>query len=465
MPPAAIRLSFAAGTLVLEGPTPAAVRQVFGAQPWVWDRRVGAWRCDAVEYGSVRRPLQALGTVTDSVPQWGRVHWPAVDLPELRTEQKEALEAWKPTGRGVLVMPTGTGKTEVALAIMRETAVSTLVVAPVRDLMYQWHRRILRGLGFDAGIIGDHVFRVQSVSVTTYESACIHMERLGARFGLIVFDECHHLPGPVRRDAARMSAAPLRLGLTATPERSDGRHADLDALVGPVVYRLPLAAARGRTLAEYEIVRIPVYLSDTEQNRYDALTRQVRYYVAERRREEPNFSWQDLCAQTGKDPAARRALAAYFGRKSIEDRAAEKLRVLEDLFRLHAGGPIIVFAGSNAMARDVSRRFLIPCLLNHCGKKERLEILEGLRDGSYPALVANQVLDEGVDVPEVKVAVVIGGTASTRQSRQRLGRVLRKAGNARATLYEVVCAATKEEDRSRRRRGTDAYQGTRHRRL
>jgi superfamily II DNA or RNA helicase len=362
-------------------------------------------------------------------------------------------------------MPTGTGKTEVALAIMREMAISTLVVAPVSDLMHQWHRRILQGLGVDAGIIGDNVFRVQPVSVTTCESACIHMERLGSRFGLIVFDECHHLPGAVRRDAARMAAGPFRLGLTATPERSDGRHVDLDGLIGPIMYRLPLGEARGQTLADYEVIRIPVYLSDEEQARYDALSAQVRSYLAARCRQEPGFAWQDLCGQTGKDPAARRALAAYFARKAIEDRAAEKLRVLEDLFRLHAGSPILIFAGSNAMARDVSRRFLIPCLLNHCGKHERREILDGLQQGVYPALVANQVLDEGVDVPEVKVAIVLGGTASTRQAKQRLGRVLRKAGNARAILYEVVCTATKEEERSRRRRDSDAYQGTRHRRL
>jgi superfamily II DNA or RNA helicase len=130
--------------------------------------------------------------------------------------------------------------------------------------MYQWHRRILQGLGYDAGVIGDNVFRLLPVAVTTYESACIHMERLGARFGLLIFDECHHLPSDVRRDAARMSAAPMRLGLTATPERSDGRYADLDELIGPVVYQLPLAAARGQTLADYEVVRIPVYLSDQE---------------------------------------------------------------------------------------------------------------------------------------------------------------------------------------------------------
>jgi superfamily II DNA or RNA helicase len=466
MPSVIPGLSFVGGTLVLQGMSPAAVRQVFGPGPWVWDRRVGTWRCDAIEYVSVRRSLQESGcSFADAVPQWSRVRWPKVDLNPLRPEQSAALAAWKTTGRGVLVMPTGTGKTEVALAIMRDTAVSTLVVAPVRDLMYQWHRRILQGLGMDAGIIGDNVFRLRPVCVTTYDSACIHMERLGAKFALIIFDECHHLPGEMRRDAARMAAAPNRLGLTATPERSDGRHADLDQLIGPVVYHLPLAEVRGQTLADYEVIRIPVYLLDEEQARYDALSAQVRDYLNERRKTEPAFTWEDLCSETGKDPEARRVLKAYFARKAIEDRAAEKLRVLEDIFRLHAGSPTIIFAGSNAMARDVSRRFLIPCLLNHCGKKERLEILEGVRDGIYPALVANRVLDEGVDVPEVKVAVVIGGTASTRQAKQRLGRILRKAGNARATLYEVVCADTREEQRSRRRRESDAYHGTRHRRL
>jgi superfamily II DNA or RNA helicase len=338
------------------------------------------------------------------------------------------------------------------------------VVAPVRDLMYQWHRRILESLGLDAGIIGDNVFSVRPVSVTTYDSAYIHMDKLGDRFALIVFDECHHLPGPMRRDAARMCAAPMRMGLTATPERSDNLHADLDWLIGPKVYEMPLSAARGQSLADYEVTRIPIHLSREEQTRYDQLSQEVRSYIVERRRTEPQYAWKDLCNESCKTPEARRAMRAYFAKKSIEDRAEEKLRVLEDLFRLHVGEPCLVFAGSNAMARDVSRRFLIPCLLNHCGKKERLEVLRGLEDGTYPALVANQVLDEGVDLPEVKVAVVIGGTASSRQAKQRPGRVLRKSGNARAVLYEVVCADTTEEHRSRRRRKSDAYKDVRHRR-
>lgn len=459
-------IEFSSGTLLLHDASPADVERYFGASHgWSWDARVRAWRCDALEYLRLRGVLMANPAIETRVRVWRRVTWPQIALPPLRLEQTEALNAWHAERRGVVVMPTGTGKTEVALAAMRDTSVSTLVVSPVRDLMYQWQRRILAGLGYDSGIIGDNVFRVKPISVTTYDSACIHMDRLGNQFGLLIFDECHHLAGPQRRDAARMSPAPYRLGLTATLERSDGLHTDLGWLIGPTVYNLSLNSVRGKTLADFEIIRIPVHLSDAEQAQYDSLSRQVRRYMQTRRETNPRFRWEDLCADSGQDPAAREALRAYRIKQAIEDRAEEKLRVLEDLFRLHAHTPLVIFAGSNAMARDVSRRFLVPCLLSHCGKKERHDILSGLQEGRYPALVANQVLDEGVDLPEVKVAVVIGGMASTKQAKQRLGRILRKSGNARATLYEVVCADTNEERRSRQRRASDAYQGTRHRRI
>jgi superfamily II DNA or RNA helicase len=441
---------------------------LFGRDAWVWDGRVSAWRCEAIHYADARARLsERFGAgFQDEVPNPPRVSWPKIELPALRQEQQEALEAWQQAGgRGQIIMPTGTGKTEVALAAMAESRIAALVVAPIRDLMYQWHRRILRGLGYDAGIVGDALFNVQPVTVTTYDSAYIHMGELGARFGLVVFDEEHHLPGPSLREAALFCAAPLRLGLTATPERSDGREGDLDWLVGPVVYREEISHAKGKVLADYDVVRIPVHLDEREQARYDEASRAVRSFIADRHKEKKDYDWQDLCAESGKDPRARAAQKAYYAKKAIEDRAAEKLRVLEDLFRLHAFDRVIVFAGSNAMAMDVSRRFLVPTLLSHSGKRERLAVLEGFAGGGFPVVVANRVLDEGVDVPEAKVAVVIGGQASTRQAKQRLGRVLRRSGAAKARLYEVVCEDTGEEERSQKRRRSDAYAGRIHRRL
>jgi superfamily II DNA or RNA helicase len=464
---ASIVLSFDRGTLVLGGPGGKTAVDAAGGT-WAWDDRVSAWRCDAIQYPQIHRELaDRFGQAfRDEVPNPARVFWPQVSLPELRPEQSEAVAAWTKAGcRGQVIMPTGTGKTEVALAAMAQTGTATLVVAPIRDLMYQWHRRILKGLGYDAGIVGDNTFNLRPVTVTTYDSACIHMAQIGARFGLLVFDEEHHLPGPTYREAAIMSTAAMRLGLTATPERYDGRQADLDWLIGPVAYQMPFQKARGGTLAEFAIVRIPVHLAPGEQANFDQYSRQLRHFIAERRRGNPGYTWQDLCGDSGKDPAARLALKAYYLKQAIEDRAAEKLRVLEDLFRLHAGQKTIVFAGSNAMAMEVSRRFLLPTILSHTRKKERLAVLDGFAKGDFPVIVANRVLDEGVDVPEAKVAVVIGGQASTRQAKQRLGRILRKTGNAAATLYEVVCQTAGETERSRQRRRSDAYERTSHRRI
>lgn len=463
-----VRLSFDRGTLVLSSPEPRLVTSALGHALFTWDERIGAWRCEAIHYPRVRSAFRdRLGDrFRDDVPEPRKIDWPKVDLPLLRPEQRAAAEAWRASGgRGQVIMPTGTGKTEVALAIMAETRVATLVVAPVRDLMYQWHRRILRGLTYDAGIVGDNLYNVKPVTVTTYDSAYIHMGELGADFGLVVFDEAHHLPGRSYREAALLSAAPMRLGLTATPERADQAHVELDHLIGPVVYRMKLSEARGKTLAAYNVVRIPVALTPEEQDLYDRAAREVRDYIRKKREENKDYGWEDLCAESGKDPEARRVQKAFHLRKSIEDRAEEKLRVLEDLFRLHPKERVLIFAGSNAMALDVSRRFLVPTILSHTRKRERLQFLEGFASGKFPVLVANQVLDEGVDVPAAKVAVVIGGQASTRQAQQRLGRILRKQGEARAVLYEVVTGDTREEERSRKRRKSDAYERSVHRRL
>jgi superfamily II DNA or RNA helicase len=462
------KLAFDRGTLLLTLADLVSPIDL-GFDGWEWDNRAHAWRRWAIDYSKVRAECRdRLGSdFIDSVAPPPRVAFPLDELPALRPEQDQALAAWRDAkGRGVIVMPTGTGKTEVALAAMSRTRVATLIVAPVRDLMHQWHQRILRKLGYDAGIVGDSLFNIRPVTVTTYDSAYLHMAEMGDQFGLVIFDEVHHLPGASYREAARFCAAPFRMGLTATPDRSDGRDADLKDLIGPIVFRQEIAQARGRTLAAYDVVRIPVKLDDSEQAKYEAAGRVVRSFLSSRREQgNAKYTWKDLCAESGKDPAARNAQNAYYLRKSIEDRASEKLRVLEDLFRLHVGERVIVFAGSNAMARDISARFLVPTLLSHSRKKERRTVLEGFSAGTFPVLVANRVLDEGVDVPAAKVAVVLGGQASTRQAKQRLGRVLRKSGPSRAVLYEVVCQDTNDEERSRKRRRSDAYTHVRRRKL
>src|SRR4029079_54639 len=122
-----------------------------------------------------------------------------------------------------------------------------IVLAPTLDLVRQWYDVLRTTFGTAVGVIGGGEYDVQSLTVSTYDSAYLHMEHLGDRFGLVVFDECHHLPGAAYALAARAAVAPFRLGLTATPERADGRHAALDELVAPSSIARTSSISRART--------------------------------------------------------------------------------------------------------------------------------------------------------------------------------------------------------------------------
>ena len=102
------------------------------------------------------------------------------------------------------------------------------------------------------------------------------MKEIGNRFRLVVFDEAHHLPGPTLHEAPSTAWRRDTLGLTATPERADQRERLLDELIGPLVFREDIAEAKGRTLADYSLVRVPIYLGAEEQDEFDRLSRRVR---------------------------------------------------------------------------------------------------------------------------------------------------------------------------------------------
>lgn len=138
-----------------------------------------------------------------------------------------------------------------------------------------------------------------------------------------------------------------------------------------------------------------------------------------------------------------------------------KLRVLADLLSQHYPEPILIFTNDNATVYRISQEFLIPAITHQTPVKERHDILTRFHERKYNILIASHVLNEGVDVPDARVAIILSGTGSSREYIQRLGRVLRKGTdtNKRATLYEVIAEDTSEERTSERRRGT-AQPGT-----
>ena len=132
--------------------------------------------------------------------------------------------------------------------------------------------------------------------------------------------------------------------------------------------------------------------------------------------------------------------------------ASSKLKVLGDILRKHVGERILIFTEYNDLVYAISRRFLIPSITHKTPKNERVENLDKFRRGKYNILVTSKVLDEGVDVPEASVGIILSGTGSKREFVQRLGRILRKKGNKSAVLYEIITKATSEVAISRRRR-------------
>ena len=155
--------------------------------------------------------------------------------------------------------------------------------------------------------------------------------------------------------------------------------------------------------------------------------------------------WQAFVKASARSRAGRSAMLAHREARAIAFGTAGKLRVLADLLAQHAGARTLVFTDDNAMVYRVSREFLLPAITHKTAVKERHDILQRFRTGEYPVIVTSRVLNEGVDVPEASVAVVLSGTGSQREYVQRLGRILRRGEGKLALLYEVVAEATSEE--------------------
>jgi len=387
------------------------------------------------------------------LPQKARVHR------EPRPYQSEALAAWRTNrGRGVVVLPTGAGKSHVALLAIDDKRRSALVVAPTLDLVRQWFDLLATTFGGEVGIVGGGEHQVQPLTVTTYDSAFLHMENLGARFGLVVFDECHHLPSAGYALAARACLAPYRMGLTATPERADGREAELAQLIGPIVYRKDIVELSGDYLAEYQTEQVSIELSPDERSEYDRERAVYRDFVESRgiRMSRPS-GWSEFIMLASQSTEGRRAMAAYRRQRELAFAPSAKLEYLEHLLFCHRQDRAIVFTQDNATAYAVARRFLVPVITHQTKVRERSGILAGLGEGTYRAVVTSKVLNEGVDVPDANVAVILSGSGSVREHVQRLGRILRKRENKRAVLYELVTEATTETQTSARRRDHSAY--------
>lgn len=449
-------LRYDRGTLLLGG-APIGERWAHLTE---WDERVARFRAPAHRYRDLVEALRKEGALVNDEAR----RFEPLELRSARTlppypHQLEALGAWKAAGRrGLVVLPTGAGKTFLAQLALEATPRSALICVPTLDLMHQWYASLTSAYpDANVGLLGGGSKDDTPLLIATYDSAAIHAERLGDRYGLLIFDEAHHLGGEFTRPIAEYAIAPYRLGLTATPPHGD-RLRDLQALIGPLVYRKKAEDLAGSALAKYREVRVTVQLSQHERERYDACLRLRNAFLRARGIGLGTLEgWRTFVKMSGS-AEGRAAMLAHREARALAYGTEGKLRVLEELLAQHSEERILVFTDDNATVYRISREFLLPALTHQTPVKERVALLDAFRKGEYRVLVTSRVLNEGVDVPEASVAIVLSGSGEEREHTQRLGRILRRAttqdgSEKHAVLYEVVAENTSEEHVSRRRHG------------
>jgi superfamily II DNA or RNA helicase len=454
-----MRLVFDRGTIVLLGlegvaATPSHGPEDFASLPGaLWDPRISALRCPARFYQALVAHLGQRGVrFVDEVT--GISSKPLLESAtvELRPYQEAALAAWELAARrGTAVLPTGSGKTRLAIAAMVRANVPALCLVPTRVLLDQWARAIRELVGFEPGRLGDGEHRIDTITVATFESAWRHMHRLGNQFGLLVVDEAHHFGTGMRDEALDMCTAPLRLGLTATQPRGQAA-ARLDELVGPTVYELRIDELTGEFLAPFDTVVLHLDLTPEERTEYESLMAVFRDVMHRFRRFNPGATWDEFATAAARTDEGRRAIAAWHRARRITAFPQAKRTMVGALLARHRAARTIVFVADNPTAYAISREHLVMPMTCDIKRKERERVLGLFKEGKLRALVSAQVLNEGLDVPEAEVGIIVAGHKGEREHVQRVGRVLRPRPGKHALVYELVVRSTSEVEQARKRR-------------
>ena len=371
----------------------------------------------------------------------------------LRDYQKEGLDAWLKNGcRGIIVLPTGAGKTVIAIAALAELNVKTLIVAYTKEQMFQWRDKILEFTDTPRGMIGlfyGNEKRIAPITIATYQSAYRYIDMLSPHFSLLIVDEVHHLPADKFRFIAENMYAAMRMGISATVVREDGRHVDLFPLMGGVVYAKTLQElAEKGYVAPFTIITVRVSLTPAEKAKYRELLERYRKLAKGR-------EFKQLIEDAKKgDVEAAEALKIRNEIRMLIANAEEKIEAIKKIVsdELAKGSKIIVFTQYVEHAKRLAEKLETYYIVGELDEDTRKRRLELFRNGIIRVIVLTTVGDEGIDIPDANVGIIAAGTGSRRQFIQRLGRLLRPVPGKEARLYEVIVKGTFEEAESKKRK-------------
>ncbi len=371
----------------------------------------------------------------------------------LRDYQKEALDKWVENGyRGVVALPTGAGKTVVAIASLPLLRRRTLIVTFTKEQMFQWRDMIYKFTNIPLNYVGlfySDEKRLSPITITTYQSAHRNIGLLGKYYDLLIIDECHHLPANKFKLIAQHTVAPYRMGLSATVVREDGRHVELFPLMGGIVYhKTAYELIQQGYLASYRLYTVKVGLTRDEEREYNELYRVYKSLAQGRK-------FQEVLEDAKRgDETAIKALRIHSRLRMLMAKSESKIRKALEIARKELGrnSKIIIFTQFIEQAKRISEELGAYLLIGEMSSTERKRVLEKFRKCGSGVLVVTTVGDEGLDIPDADVGIIVSGTGSRRQFIQRLGRLLRPKEGKEARLYEVVLKGTADEVLARKRK-------------
>ncbi|ELZ85118.1 DNA repair helicase Rad25 [Haloferax elongans ATCC BAA-1513] len=336
---------------------------------------------------------------------------------ELRGYQQDWVDRFLEQRAGVLVGPPGSGKTIAGIGALAAVGGETLILVPSRELARQWHEELLANTDLSADQIGEYhggVKEIRPVTIATYQTAGMDRHRSlfdSRRWGLIIYDEAHHIPSRVFQRSADLQSK-HRLGLSATPIREDDKEAEIFTLVGP-----PIGTDWGKL--------------------FDA------GYVQEPEVEIRYVGWADDMARNewaSSDGRERHMLAAMNPAKVFE---ARRLRAR------HPDSKTLIFVDYLDQGEEIADALDVPFVSGETRHHHREGYFKSFRDGDLDTLVISRIGDEGIDLPNAELAIVASGLGgSRRQGSQRAGRTMRPAGSA--LVYVLATRGTSEEDFAQR---------------
>ena len=425
-----------------------------------WDNRIFAYRAAAYYYRKLILYLRENKiSYIDKAKNFIPIEFQIVTQINPRNYQTDALNSWLSKGsQGVVTLPTGAGKTILAILAISKIQRPTLIHVPTIDLMSQWYDILKKYFNRPIGLLGGGYNTIEDITVSNYDSALIHVPNKGNKFGFLIFDECHHLPSEQMQYTAISSIAPFRLGLTATPERSDGKEKLMYELCGPLCYEIDIKNLEGVTLSPYEVITIEIEMTSTEKEIYEELR---GIYIQFIRKNNINFSysnaWQKFLRLSCQSDEGKIAFSSYLKQKKLSQSSDNKLIEVWNLICKHRNDKMIIFTQDNETAYKIGKKFVLPVITHHTKIKDRELFLNSFRNGFFNILVTSKVLNEGVDVPDANIAIIVSGSGAVREHVQRLGRILRAKQGKNAILYELISAGTGEQNVNQRRKMHSAY--------